>query len=97
MRAPDGGVLRCCTSLHFVALHQTCRKPNKIAICCTVALESAISRFCPPERRLASSLFLTVSQFEQHPNGHIASVCQTVRVQTASAPRGCITRRRNTC
>src|SRR5437588_7931383 len=120
MRAPDGGVLRCCTRLHFVALHQTCRKPNKVAICCTIALESVFlliplswrpapshfsqspslnsiqtstsHRFCKSVRvRTASygqpaSPFLPVSQFEQHPNERVASVCQSVRVRTASAP-----------
>src|SRR5207237_4684760 len=41
-----------CTLLHPVAPCQKCRKPNKIAICCTVAPESVfllITLSCAPE------------------------------------------------
>ena len=80
-------LLRCCTMLHFVALHQTCRKPNKIGICCTIALESVFF-LIPLSWRRADSV-VRLSESKQHPNEHGASVlsdCKSSNCTSAARP-----------
>src|SRR5207302_1745033 len=76
-------VALCCTLLHFIKHAGKSIKSRFVALLHPNRLFSHSAVLAP-----RSFPFLTVSQFEQHPNDHLASVCQSVTIRTASVPRG---------